>query len=201
MRPAAFVFSLIVLAAGVLLGIVYPRTMENAPGREIGRWTVYAGGDDFQVPEMTLQPSDGPTLVTVTAYANAPLRVAEEREVLLLSVLDGAGDQVHRAVLGFPEPAALESPQSGILRSTQSVGMPEAADGPHRFVFGKGRDFADSILTVEVAVNAARYRVDPNARPVGIALMVVGGLGLAFSLRRRRENPNSSPPPPKWGRR
>lgn len=201
MRLAGIVFSLVLLAAGALLGIVYPKAMEKALGREIGSWPVYSGGDGLAVPEPTLSPSDGAMVLTVDLYASGPLRAGEGRQVLLLDVLDGAGGTVLATALDFPDPGILQSPQTRVMRfQSRPVALP-AASGPHRFVIAKGKDFTDQVLTVVLTLNGASYAVQPEARPVGIALMAAGGLGLAFSLRRRRQNPNSSPPPPKWGRR
>lgn len=201
MRLAGLVFSLIVLTAGVLLGIVYPKTMENAVGREIGQWTVYSSEAGFAEAEASLFASDGATVMKVAARNTAPLRAAPERELLVLTVLDGAGAEIYRAPLGSYNQETLESPQTGVVLYRFDAGKLDAADGRHRFVVEAGRDFPDSLLTVELALNAERYNIQPEARPVGMGLMALGGICLLFSLRRRRENPNSSASPTKWGRR
>lgn len=200
MRWPLFVFAAILMTAGVLLAIVYPRVMEDAPGHEIDRRTVFAGGDEFVVMDATLWPSDGPTVITVELFIKGPLRSGAEPEVLTVAALDDRGREAARVSLGFPTPGTLESPQTGIMRYRETVRLLEPATGPHSFVVAAGRDFSDSVLIVELALNAGTYHVQPNARPVGLALMAAGALGLLISLRRRRENPNSQPPPSKWGR-
>jgi len=200
MRWLIVIFAVILLAAGALLGLVYPKAMENAAGREIGRWTVYDGGGDFVARDATLWQSDGPTLVTVRLSISGPLQGGAEREVLTLAALDGGGSEVARAVLAFPATGTLESPQTGIVRYDQTVRLLEPATGPHSFIVSAGRDFPASAASVELVLNAGTYHVQPNARPVGIGLMAFGALGLWLGLRSRRENPNSQPPSTRWGR-
>lgn len=201
MRLVLFAFSAIVLVAGVMLGVVYPKVTERSLGREIGRWSIYAQGGDFTAEQITLWPSDGSTVVTVDTRSAAPLRSGVDRAFLLLTVADAEGDEVLRQVIAPPGAGGLESPQTGVMRYSERVATLDPASGVHTFTLERGKDFDDDIvLSVDLVLNAATYQVQPNARPVGYGLIALGVLSLAFALRGRRENPNSSPPPRKWGR-
>lgn len=197
---ARIVFGL-VLVAGVLLAIVYPNAMRNTEGQEIGRWRVYdADGGGFREAEPALSPTDAPAAMTVELRSMGPLRSNTEREMLVLTVLDAAGSEALRTTLRFPGGGLLESPQTGVILYREAAGALETADGGPRFLIEAGRDFEDRILTADLILNAASYRIDPRIRPVGFGLMALGAVGFGLSLLRRRENPNSQPPP-KWGRR
>ena len=202
MRLAGLVLSLILLAAGLLLGFVYPKAMEKASVREIGQWTLYSPEAGFAEAEATLSAFDGATTMTVAIRSAAPRRGGADREVLVLTVFDQANREIHRTPLDLSGHGTLESPQTGVVLYRVDAGTLDPVSGRHRLVLAAGRDFDDQILSVDLAlVAAARDTVRPEARPAGIGLMVLGGIGLVVSLRRRRENPNSSPPPEKWGRR
>lgn len=196
---ARIVFGLL-FAAGVALGIVYPKTMENAPGPEIGKRPVYTTDGGFLPWELPLSQFDGAVTATVELRSLGPLRAAAAREMLVLTVHGETGNETFRASLDFPAPVALESPQTGIYLHRAVAGPVEAANGDRTFVVGAGRDFDDSVLSVDLILRAQAYRLDPRIQPAGFVLMAVGLVGFGLSLRRRRDNPNSSPPP-SWGRR
>ncbi len=201
MRLIFLAFSAIVIVAGVLLGIVYPKTAERWLGREVGRWTIYAQGGDFGTERVTLSPSDGAAVVTLETRSSAPLRSGADRAFLLLTVTDAAGEEVLRQVIAPPRGGGLESPQTGVMRYSERVATLEPLSGAHIFTMERGKDFDDDIvLSIDLILNAGTYHVQPNARPVGYGLIAFGVLCLVFALRSRRENPNSSPPPRQWGR-
>lgn len=200
LRAAARVLFGLVFAAGVVLAIVYPRTMEGVPGDAVGRWPVYLRDAGFLPVETGLSPADLPAVMTVELRTEGPLRSAsEERQVLELAVFDEAGDAVFRSAFGYSGAAVMESPQSGYLYHRQ-VGTLATEGGPHRFVASAGRDFEDTVRSAHLVLNGAGHRLDPRLQPAGFIAMVVGVVGFGLTLFRRRESSNSGPPPPHWGR-
>lgn len=184
--------------AGVVLGIVLPKAVEGSQGSEIGRWQMYARAAGFQTAQAVLSSSDAPVVTTVELRSDAPLRAAVERQVVTLTVFDESDQTVFRAELGFPQAAALESPQTNVHLFREVIAGLEASNGRYRFVIDPGRDFADSVLGIDLSLNAGAIRLDPRMQPAGFVLMALGFVGLALTFRKSRDN--SMPPPSKWGR-
>lgn len=58
-----------------------------------------------------------------------------------------------------------------------------------------------SIEAINLIVTQAAEGADEGVMVTGLMMAVVGFVGFALTIRRRREkNPNSQPPPPRWGR-
>lgn len=192
--------SAILLAAGVGLGVVYPKMAENAPGREIARWQAYAQGGDFVSGEATLHPEDGAAVVTMVTRSSAPLRSGNERAFVLLSIEGADGSGSTATVMPPPRAGGLESPQTGVMLYRDQVATLDPGTGLRRLVAERGKDFdEDIVLTVDFAVNAASPQVHPYARPAGYGLIGLSVIALFLAMRGRRQNPNSSPPR-QWGR-
>lgn len=201
-RGVFILFGLMIVAAGAVLGIVYPRLAERSLGPELGSWQVYTRMHDIVTPEATLRVSDGATAMTLVIVSVPQLRAGLDRELLTLSVIDEEGVERFHESIRPPSGGALESPQTGVVRYRIAIGTLQPAAGLNRFVFAKGRNFDPSIWSVDLVLNAAVQPVQPYAREAGLGLIAFGllviGLGVIGGGGERR-NPNSSPPP-KWGR-
>lgn len=200
MRLAARLLFLALLAAGIALGIVMPRTAANSQGHEIGRWPIYAQERGFLELETILPRHDSPLLIKVALRAAGPLRAGADRTVLDVAVFDEAGNERQRAAISFPGQPILESPQSGVYLYHGLGGAIPPGAGLHRIVTTAGPDFDPSILSADLALSTTRESVDPRIQPAGFMLIAIGAVGFGLTLFRRRENPNSKPPPRRWGR-
>lgn len=200
MRWVIVVIGALMLAAGVVAGVVYPRLMQGEPGPELARWQALDGEGRFQAGPANLTPPAGAAILTAALLVDGPLPVVPQRRVLTVVVIDEFADRVAAATFGFEAPGALQSPQTGVMRYRETVPLPVVRSGPHQFVPEAGPDFPAGALGVEMVLNAAQHAVDPLLRPVGIGLVVLGAVAMLLGLRRRRENPNAQPPP-RWGRR
>ena len=200
MRTFMRLLLVLVVAAGAVLGIVYPSTLGKREGPEIGRWPVYAQDRGFIELETVLPGHDTPLRIKAELRSLGPLLSGPEREVLQLAVSDETGGQVAASTILFSGQAILESPQTGVYLYHGGAGTMPAANGLHRFAAGAGRDFEDRIISVDLVLSLAGTPVDPRLGPLGLLLMTVGGVGFGLTLFRRRENPNSKPPASRWGR-
>lgn len=200
MRWLVFAISALLLAAGVFLGFVYPATTGDVPGRDIGRFAVYAPDSGFATAEASLSMADGPTAVSASIRMAGQLVAGGDQDVLRLDVRDEGGQDMLAAVLRFPEQGTLESPQTAIVRYDSEPVVLDAANGLHGFTLAAGPDFPGNVQTVELVLKTAGRDTVAGPQLPDIAMMVIGACGMFLSLRRRRENPNSQPPP-KWGRR
>lgn len=201
MRWLLVVIGALMLAAGVVLGVVYPRLLQGEPGPELARWQAVDGEGRFVAAQANLSSPDGTALLTASLLVEGPLPASPQRQVLTVVVIDEFADQVGRASFGFEVSGALQSPQTGVVRYQETVPLPGERFGPHRLVPEAGPDFPAGVISVEMVLNAAQHAVDPLMRPVGIGLAVLGAIAMLLGLRRRRDNPNSQPPPPRWGRK
>ncbi|CCV06054.1 conserved exported hypothetical protein [Mesorhizobium metallidurans STM 2683] len=197
---------LLILLAGIGIGIAYPWAMSNFSGREIGAWRVYDQGR-FKPVTVPLAESDAPVRVLVDLTARAERIVAsQQRTVLTLTAATG-GRTVLASTLAFnhSENPRQPSPQSAdkIFRDEAGV-IQTVSPGPYTFTVGPGDAEDIPMRVVDLVLRAGAGEVDRRAQPVGFSLMAVGLIGLVLAFRfgggGRPQNPNSRPPPPRWGR-
>ncbi|AZO55469.1 MULTISPECIES: hypothetical protein [unclassified Mesorhizobium] len=197
-----FLFVLILLA-GTGIGLIYPWTMTNFSGREIGTWRVYEQGR-FRPLTVSLKGRDAPVRVLVDLTARAERIVSQQRTVLTLTAATN-GRTVLASTLQFnhvdnPRQASPQLPDK-IFRDEAGL---IATVSPGAYVFTVGLGDADDIpmRAVDLVLRSGVGEIDGRARPIGFSLMAVGLIGFLLSLRSgggRPENPNSQPPP-RWGR-
>ena len=200
-----FLFVLILLA-GIGIGVIYPWAMTNFSGHEIGTWRVYEQGR-FKPLTVTLSGRDAPVRVLVDLTARAERIVSQQRTVLTLTAATN-GRTVLASTLQFnhsdnPRQASPQLPdkifrdEAGLIRAV--------SPGPYTFTVGPGDAEDIPMRAVDLILRSGVGEIDGRARPVGFSLMAAGLIGLILAMRfggrgGRPENPNSQPPPPRWGR-
>ncbi|HHZ08927.1 MAG TPA: hypothetical protein GX405_09145 [Rhizobiales bacterium] len=194
MRWAARIVFLLMLAAGVLLGIGLPKAVERLPGYEIARPTLYSADRGFSPAEVMLAPGEAPLFLTLAVFVGAPLRAGEERSTFALTLRDERGATVLDEVFALPnDPVRDESGRGYVYR--EMLVVDRHLDGRHAVELTIAPRPDPSIAAVELTVSASAIDLDPRLQPAGFILLVVGGIGLMLGFRGRRE-----PPAPRWGR-
>ncbi|GLS37133.1 hypothetical protein GCM10010869_27260 [Mesorhizobium tianshanense] len=198
---------LLILLAGIGIGVVYPWAMTNFSGHEIGTWRVYEQGR-FKPVTVPLAGRDAPVRVLVDLTTRAErIVVSQQRTVLTLTAATGART-VLASTLQFihSENPRQVSPQlpDKIFRDEAGL-IPTVSPGPYIFTVGPGDAEGIEMRAVDLVLRSGVGEIDSRAQPVGFSLMAVGLIGLVLALRfggRRPQNPNpnSQPPPPRWGR-
>lgn len=198
-------FFLLILLAGVALGVGYPWYVNNFSGRELGTHRVYERQTGFRPVQVNLKSSDAPVRVLVDLTAIGSPRFSGDRTVLTLTAATG-GRTVLADTLTFANSQPRQNtPQvpDRIFRA-DSEPITDVTDGAYTFTVGQGDAEDIDMRAVDLTLRAGAGLVDARAQPVGISLMAIGVIGLVLAIRRGRSatgNPNSQPPPgPRWGR-
>ena len=197
MRWVFRLFFMLMFAAGVALGIVYPRVIGSSGGDEIGRWRVYEPGAGERTVETVLNIG-GPVTVGAELRTDEALPDGPGLTALAVIVRDANDDVVMREPLSVTGAAVLESPQSRVQLYRAAGGTLDGADGTYRFEIDMSDGIGTSLLSVDLVLGTVVASPDPRMQPTGFVMMAVGMIGFLLTFRRRRENPNSKPP--KWGR-
>lgn len=197
-----FIF-LLILLAGVAIGILYPWATRNFSGHELGIWHVYEQGG-FKPVTVPLKAADAPVRVLVDLTAGAGRDLASDRTVLTLTASSGGRTALASTLHFSNDPVARQSsPQIAdkIFRDEAGVIRP-ANDGDYLFTVGPGDADDIRIKAVDLILRSDAAEPDGRAQPVGFSLIAVGFIGLLLAIRSggRPQNPNSQPPPPRWGR-
>ena len=193
---------LLILIAGLGLGIGYPFAVQNLSGREIGRYPAFDRQGGFKVVEANLSPDDAPVRVLVDMNSIGSLTLTGAQTALTLTAsLNGRTVLASTLTFAHQEPRP-DSPQASGMSYRDDAGLIDPVDGGrYRFVIGPGDADGIEMRSVELVLRAGGLEIDPRAVPIGYMLMAVGFIGLVLALRRKRtpkEPP--APPPPKWGR-
>lgn len=199
-----FIF-LLLLVAGIGLGIAYPWYMQNFTGSEIGSWSVYERGSDFRPVTVNLSAADAPVrvLVDMTARVKVQALVPGETDLTITAATDGR--TVLAETMTFAgTPPVQDSPQSGDLIYRATAGMIDPVEsGGYRFVLGRGDSESVRIERVELILKANAVSYDERAQPVGYALMAIGFVGFVLAVARRgrrSQTDQSGKPVRRWGR-
>lgn len=200
-----FLFVLILLA-GIGIGVIYPWAMTNFSGHEIGTWRVYEQGR-FKPLTVPLSGRDAPLRVLVDLTARAERIVSQQRTVLTLTAATN-GRTVLASTLQFnhsdnPRQASPQLPDK-IFRDEAGL-IAAVSPGPYTFTVGPGDAEDIPIRAVDLILRSGVGEIDGRARPVGFSLMAAGLIGLVLAMHfggrgGPPQNPNSQPPPPRWGR-
>ncbi|MFZ1682347.1 MAG: hypothetical protein WAT70_15105 [Rhizobiaceae bacterium] len=190
------VFLLIALA-GVALGIVYPAVIEGVTGSEIGRFPVFAKGSGFKALTVDLDRLDAPVRVNVEAITDAIQVMPSAAAHLTLTVAAAGRTVLAERVLFTSRISPKDVPQEQTLAATAGVIDP-VDTGSYLFVTALGDVDSLPLRSVDIILRRNATPVDERAQPVGYMLIVLGVIGFAVSLTRRRRD--APPPGPRWGR-
>ncbi|WP_187970379.1 hypothetical protein [Aquibium microcysteis] len=193
-------FFLVVLMAGLALGIGYPLAVRHVPGYEIGVFPLF-DGDGYRRADVSLAPADAPVRVRLVMQVAERLVPSADRPVFRMVVTTGEQPVFEQSVTF----AGVE-PQAGAEADflyEDDLATIDPVNGDDRYVFtleptaGGG---GVSPSRVDLILNAGAFDLDPRAVPVGYVLIVVGFVGFVAMARRRRKLNRQNPPPPRWGR-
>ncbi len=196
---------ILILLAGIGVGIAYPWAVSSFPGRELGSWRVYDRNGQFRPVETALASADAPIRVMFDLTTEGAPALSPQKIILTVTA-STARRTVLAQTLSFSESQAREtSPQSPQRTYRDDAGLiADIEDGEYQFVVGPGDAEDIGIEAVDMVLLGGARSQDPRAQPLGFSLMAVGFIGLVLTLRRRRndppDNPNSQPPRPRWGR-
>lgn len=193
-------FFLVVLLAGLALGIGYPLAVRHVPGYEIGVFPLI-DGDAYRSADVSIAPSEAPVRVRLVMQVAERLVPSADRPVFRM-IVTTAEQPVFEQSVTF---AGVE-PQAGTEASflyEDDLATIDPVNGDDRYVFTLeptvgGGDVSPS--RVDLILNAGAFDLDPRAVPVGYVLIVVGFVGFVAMARRRRKLNRQNPPPPRWGR-
>lgn len=193
---------LLILVAGLGLGIGYPFAVQNLSGREIGRYPAYDRQGGFKIIDASLSPDDAPVRVLVDMTSIGSLTLTGAQTALTLTAsLDGRTVLASTLTFAHQEPRP-DSPQASGMSYRDDAGLIDPVEGGrYRFVIGPGDAENIEMRSVELVLRAGGWEIDPRAVPIGYMMMAVGFIGFVLALRRKRtpkEPP--APPAPKWGR-
>ncbi|MEX0408436.1 hypothetical protein ABGN05_22500 [Aquibium sp. LZ166] len=195
-------FFLIILLAGLALGVGYPWAVRNVSGYEIGIFPVFGQGSGFTPAEVALAPSEAPVSVAVEMQTSTPFTTEEGTAVLTITAITD-GRTVLVAPVSFENAASKSaSPQGGIVYRAD-VATIDPVDGDENYVFTVERADVEELPLVRVSLilNAGAFDLDARAVPIGYILILVGLVGFVAMFRRRRIlNRKVAAEQPKWGR-
>ena len=199
-------FFLLILLAGVALGVAYPWAVNNFSGRELGSWPVFDPGTGFKPVDVPLKAADAPVQHSCRHDRIGPPRFSRDGTVLTHDSRDRGPHRARRYLELLPSPKPRENtPQlpDRIFRADAGP-LTTVEDGTYTFTVGRGRCRGHRYCARSRSrCAAAPPPMTSRAQPIGISLMAVGVIGFVLASRRRgtaAANPNSQPPPPRWGR-
>lgn len=190
---------LLVLIAGLGLGIGYPWAVQNMSGREIGRYSVYQRGGGFRTVDVQLAAADAPVRVLVDMTSIGNLTLSGSQTALTLTASTGGRTVLAETLTFAHQEPRNDSPQSGGITYRDEAGVIDpVAPGTYTFVVGPGDADDIEMRSVELVLRAGAAGLDPRAAPIGYVLMAVGFVGFVLGLRGGRGS--AEPPKPRWGR-
>lgn len=195
-------FFLLLLLAGLALGVVYPWAIHNFSGEEIARERVFERGRGFSAATVSLQAEQAPVRVFVEMTSVGAMNLQGNSTVLTLTATVN-----NRTVLANPltfvhaEPRP-DNPQSGGTIYGDDAGVIDPVeDGDYVFVVGPGDADDIEMRSADIVLRAGALPYDARALPIGLVLVAIGFIGFVISFRGgRNRRPPAEPPQPKWGR-
>ncbi len=197
-------FALVVLIAGLGLGIAYPWAVREKSGSDLGTLRLQDTAGGFRPVTLTVAADDLPLSLTIDVTAVLPkapptsgalftLTATQPGRTLLASAYDGAGAVVRD-----------DTPQTPQQIYRIEIGTVDGIlPGEITFTPGPGDAEGVELQAIDLIVTGRVRAVDERAQPVGFSLAAIGFILLVLSFRsgsRAPANPNSQPPPPRWGR-
>ncbi|RST85896.1 hypothetical protein EJC49_13255 [Aquibium carbonis] len=193
-------FFLVVLLAGLALGIGYPLAVSNVSGYEIGTFTLL-DGDGERSAEVAIAPSEAPVRIRIAMQVAE--RFVPTRDVPVLRMTVRTGDQMILEQAVTFDGVDPEAGPAGSFLYKDDVATIDPVDGGDNYVFSVTRTVGGGNLSpsrVELVLNAGAFDLHPRAVPIGYILIMTGFVGFIAMVRRRRRLDRANPPPPRWGR-
>ncbi len=192
---------LLLLVAGIVLGIGYPWVVGNFSGEEIGSWRIHDRPGPYKPVTVTLTSDDAPVRAFVDMQ---PLRnfVPSVGRSALTAVVTRQGKDVLVKTLSYENSKATNkgSPQGPQVFRDSIGDIDPVEDGDYVFTIGPGDFDGLEVAEVDLVLRKGVTAVDWRAMPAGIALIVISLFGFVRLSRNRTAAARSVPPPPKWGR-
>lgn len=193
-------FFLVVLLAGLALGIGYPLAVSNVSGYEIGTFSLL-DDDGQRSAEVAIAPSEAPVRVRIAMQVAVPFIPSRDIPVLRLTVRSGEQMVLEKAVtFAGVDPDGVAA---GGFAYEDDVATIDPVDGGDNYVFSVVRTVGGSELSpsrIDLILNAGAFDLHPRAVPIGYILIMTGFVGFIAMVRRRRRLDRANPPPPRWGR-
>lgn len=193
-------FFLVVLLAGLALGIGYPLAVSNVSGYEIGTFSLL-DDDGQRSAEVAIAPSEAPVRVRIAMQVAVPFIPSRDIPVLRLTVRSGEQMVLEKAVtFAGVDPDGVAA---GGFVYEYDVATIDPVDGGDNYVFSVVRTVGGSELSpsrIDLILNAGAFDLHPRAVPIGYILIMTGFVGFIAMVRRRRRLDRANPPPPRWGR-
>jgi len=192
---------LLVLVAGIALGIGYPWVVGNFSGEEVGSWHVYDRSSSYKPVTVTLMAEDAPVRAFVDMQ---PLQnfIPAEGRTALTSVVTRQGKDVLVKTLNYANAKATNrgSPQGPLVYRDSIGDIDPVQTGDYVFTIGPGDVDGLQVAQVDLVLRKDVMAVDRRAIPAGIALIIVSIFGLIRLRRNREDNSRDTSVPLKWGR-
>lgn len=194
-------FLLLLLIVGLLLGLGYPWANTHFSGEEIGSWRVYDRSGPYRPVTVHLQQGDAPVRAFVDMQ---PLRnfIPTEGRTALTAVVTRQGRDILVETLSYASSKATNkgSPQGPQVYRDSIGDIDTVADGDYTITIGPGDYDGLEVAQVDLVLRRDVVKADWRVVSGGIALTVIGIVGLILLRRRRRSAAKEAPPQPKWGR-
>ncbi len=194
--------SLLLLIAGLALGVVYPWAVHNFSGDEIARERVFERGRGFTPVTIALRASQSPVRVFVDMTSIGAMNLSGDSTVLTLTATVNNQTVLADTLTFTQQNPRPDNPQSGGTIYGDSAGtIDPVVDGDYVFVVGPGDADAVAMRSAELILRAGALNYDARALPIGLVLAAIGFIGFVLSFRRGRNGrPPDAPQQPKWGR-
>jgi hypothetical protein len=195
-------FFLIVLLAGLALGIGYPLAVNNVSGYEIGSFPLLDDSGGLRTVDVSIAPSEAPVRVRVTIQVTERFGPSKDSPVFRMTVRTGE-QLVFEQIVTFAGAEPRASAEGRDLVYEDDVAIIDPIDGDDRYVFSIEPTVGGGNVSpsrVDLILNAGAFDLDPRAVPIGYMMIVTGFVGFVAMVRRRRKLNRENPPPPRWGR-
>jgi len=190
---------LLVLIAGIVLGIGYPWMTINFSGEEIGSWRVYDRPGPYKPVTVSLSAQDAPLRAFVDMQ---PLRsfVPTQERTALTAVVTRQGKDVLVNTLDYVNARVDNkgSPQGPQVFRASIGDIDPVEAGSFTFMIGPGDYDGLEVAQIDLVLRRGASTIDWRIAAAGIALIAISLFGLLRSRRRKDAPP--VPPQPKWGR-
>lgn len=183
MRIILGVLCFLIMAFGVLIGVVYPFAASHQESYELARWEALDGRGGFREFETLLPRSEEQVLVKVELETNTP-ETFGDAVVIVVKAVAAERSQFTRA-LGLrdiePLPAQGDNPGNRFLLDVETVQF--IRDEPYRFMFEEGV-VGMPFSSVELILVGGTYEFDASVPPIGFGMIAIGMTGMFLTDRK-----------------